>query len=395
MPTSKMRTSRTSGLVGNFRMKLVSGRQMLSNPRDAATGACTVAVVGPAPGQAGGISSVMSYLESETKADANVRIIFLDTLRNERWSILAFVRVVLHFCGIVTGSKISSRRLLLHLNVSTGGSTIRKWFISRICRITNTPYVVHLHGSKYKQFYARSSPVVRSVVIQLFQSAQSVIVLGKAWHDYVVGELCVPSEQVVIIANGTPALDITSSPPVDTNKVRVVFSGRLSEQKGIPELLLAADRIYEDYKDFELVLMGDSRDDALLAEARSRPYCSYTGWLHHREVIGELTRSDIFTLPSHDEGLPMAMIEAMSLALPVVVTKVGSIEDVINDGQEGFLIEPGNVDQLRKALESLIRDRDMRLQMGVQAQRRWREELDASLMAEKIKHEWKNALLGA
>lgn len=356
----------------------------------------TVVVVGPSPGQAGGISSVMSYLEAETKDDESLRVVFLNTLRNERWSFPAFFRVVCQAAWIIMRSKAAARGLVFHLNVSTGGSTLRKWFISALCRATATPYVVHLHGSKYKRFYSESSPAVRRVTLQLFRGAHRIIVLGKAWHDYVVAELGAAEVRVVIVANGTPQLgDVKKAQLVAADKVRVIFSGRLSEQKGVPELLDAADLIYEKCQAFELVLMGDSRDEPLLTKARSKPYCTLTGWLSHDDVVKQLDSSDIFTLPSHDEGLPMAMIEAMSLAIPVVVTTVGSIEDVIENGEEGFLIKPGDVEALGSALLSLILNTELRHEMGKKAQLRWCNELEAGQMAQRIKLQWQTALAKA
>lgn len=368
--------------------------RIYSNPiRDNTANHATVLVIGPAPGQAGGISSVMSYLEAETKDDERFQVVFLDTLKNARWSIRAFIHVVGRTVWMIVRSKISGFGLVCHLNVSTGGSTLRKWFISVICRSTGTPYVLHLHGSKYKRFFAESAPLVHFITLQLFKYSNKVIVLGSAWRDYVINELGADEGRVVIVANGTPCLDIVSREgrPA-THRVRVIFSGRLSEQKGVPELLAAADLIYEANQDFELVLMGDSRDESLLREAGTKPYCTLTGWLKHDEVVRELISSDIFTLPSHDEGLPMAMIEAMSLAIPVVVTTVGAICDVIDSGQEGFLVKPGDVEDLRSALQSLIVDRELREEMGQKALLRWRNELEAGRMASNIKMHWQAAL---
>lgn len=353
----------------------------------------TVVIVGPAPGQAGGISSVMSYLNEKTKTDRDLNIIFLDTMRKARWSIAKFICVAIKAVWIISVSKMASRPVVFHLNVSIAGSTYRKWFMSRLCRLFSTPYIVHLHGGRYPTFFAKSGPITRRLVIALFSSAERTIVLGKIWREYVVEELAVDELRVAIIANGTPLLPSTAILDVDTQKrVRLVFSGRISDQKGVPELLQAADRVYERFQGFELVLMGDSRDEDLLDQVRARPYCILTGWLTHESLIRELALSDIFVLPSHDEGLPMAMIEAMSLAIPVVVTTVGAIPDVIEHGSEGFLVPPGDVEALTAAVDSLVRDGSLREEMGKKAYERWRAELDSVHMARQIRHEWRAAL---
>lgn len=353
----------------------------------------TVVIVGPAPGQAGGISSVMSCLDEETKISSGFDIVFLDTMRKARWSVTKFIGVAMKSAWIIANSKITSKSLVFHLNVSVGGSTYRKWFISRLCRLSSTPYIIHLHGGRYKTFFAKSGPLTKRIVGSLFSAAESTIVLGSIWRDYVARELGVDEQRVAIVANGTPALTCPSRVDVDAKqKVRLVFSGRISDQKGVPELLQAADRLFASFQEFELVLMGDSRDEELLAQARARPYCVVTGWLTHEKVIDELTSSHIFILPSHDEGLPMAMIEAMSLALPVIVTDVGAIPDVIDSGSEGYLIRPGDVEALSVAIRSLVLDGSLREEMGKKAYERWRAELDSHHMARLIKHQWRSVL---
>lgn len=352
-----------------------------------------VVIVGPAPGQAGGISSVMSYLDAEIKTNSQFDVLFLDTLRKGRWSVTKFASVATRSLWIIAASKIASRQVVFHLNVSTGGSTYRKWIVSRLCRLSSTPYVVHLHGSKYRTFFAKSGPLVRHVILSLFGSAETTIVLGRVWRDYVIEKLGVENQRVAVVANGTPAIARIPRKDVDTSdKIRVAFSGRISEQKGVPELLEAADRVYEAFPGFELLLMGDSRDEHLLTQARSRRYCTVTGWLTHESLVSELSSSHVFTLPSHDEGLPMAMIEAMSLGIPVVVTTVGAIEDVIEDGGEGYLVRPGDVESLTAAIESLVRDKSLREEMGRKAYERWFSELDANRMARRIEVQWAAAL---
>jgi glycosyltransferase involved in cell wall biosynthesis len=267
--------------------------------------------------------------------------------------------------------------------------------MSRICAAFRVPYLVHLHGSKYRTFYADASPLVRGAVISLFRGATSIVVLGSVWRDFVASEFAVPAQRVTVVPNGTPALGIANcAGPNKQGPLRIAFSGRLSVAKGIRDLLEAADAIQDEALSFELVLMGDSRDSALLHEASSRSYCTVTGWLSSDQVVQRLMQSDIFILPSYDEGLPMAMIEAMSLSLPVIVTDVGAVSDVIVDGQEGYLVDAGDTDGLRAAMRSLLSDRDLREAMGLRAQQRWSTELRADRMTRGIEAEWNKLAVG-
>lgn len=351
-----------------------------------------ILVLGPAPGQAGGISSVMSYLGGEYSA-RKYDLIFIDTIKNGHWSISRFIGSALRTIALILYARVMNRHTLVHLNVSTGGSTYRKWFIALLCRLSSTPYVIHLHGSKYRRFFSTAPKLARKMVFSLFGSAFKVIVLGTVWRDYLVQEGVAEPTKISIIANGTPAPGGSSERSIaDRDCVRVIYSGRLSVEKGIRDLLQAADLLYATVKNFELVLMGDSRDPSLLRDAQSRPYCNITGWLANDQVLQQLRNGDVFVLPSHDEGLPMSMIEAMSLGMPVLVTDVGAISDVIVDGEEGLIVQSGDIEGLSAALRTLVQNSALRERMGIRARRRWESELRADQMTRRIERHWDEAL---
>ncbi len=91
----------------------------------------------------------------------------------------------------------------------------------------------------------------------------------------------------------------------------------------------------------------------------------FVGWLSEQEKIELLHSVDIFVLPSYHEGLPYAIIEAMASGLPIVASSVGGIPDVIRNGENGFLIEPGDIQGLVYYLETLIKDSNLRESIGV------------------------------
>ena len=95
----------------------------------------------------------------------------------------------------------------------------------------------------------------------------------------------------------------------------------------------------------------------------------FLGWAPPEACLALLRDCEIFALPSRTEGLPNSMIEAMGAGRPVVVTPVGSIPDVVRDGENGILVPPGDVDRLGAALESLAADSALRFRLGSEARR--------------------------
>ncbi|WP_040508643.1 glycosyltransferase family 4 protein [Gluconobacter morbifer] len=160
---------------------------------------------------------------------------------------------------------------------------------------------------------------------------------------------------------------------VPNDRPVVIVVSRLVRHKGHPELL----RAMEDVPDAELWVAGerlpsDHGDDLEEAfeRARSRlgPRLKLLGY---REDVAELlAAADVFALPSHFEGLPMSVIEAMLTGLPVVATDVRGPREQVLDGETGFLVPPGLAAPLARALYRLVQDPVLREQMGRAARER-------------------------
>ncbi|MFT8978264.1 glycosyltransferase family 4 protein [Gluconobacter oxydans] len=147
----------------------------------------------------------------------------------------------------------------------------------------------------------------------------------------------------------------------------VIVVSRLVRHKGHPELL----RAMEDVPEAELWVVGERLPSdhgadltAAFACARDRlgPRLRMLGY---REDVPELLRAaDVFALPSHFEGLPMSVIEAMLTGLPVVATDVRGPREQVLDGKTGFLVPPGLSTPLARALRALTQDTALRQKMG-------------------------------
>jgi len=141
----------------------------------------------------------------------------------------------------------------------------------------------------------------------------------------------------------------------------------LSERKGVDDLIAASMAAHPDH---QLRIIGGDVENRL-AETKKRVAgqtnhhrIEFLGALEPAQVATELAAADVFVLPSYAEGLPMAMLEAMAVGVPVVMTTVGAIPEVIVDGQNGFMVEPGDVKALRRHLETLIEDAPLRKRIG-------------------------------
>lgn len=162
----------------------------------------------------------------------------------------------------------------------------------------------------------------------------------------------------------------------------VIFAGRLDPQKGLDTLITAVEPLLRATPELRVLLLGDGplRGDL---EARIRHADLADRILLHgivADVAAYLRSADVFVLPSVGEGMPNALLEAMATGLPCVASEIGGCRDVIDDGQTGLLVPPGDAGALRATLEHLLRSPALRHRLGTAA----REEVVARLGLERM-----------
>jgi teichuronic acid biosynthesis glycosyltransferase TuaC len=148
------------------------------------------------------------------------------------------------------------------------------------------------------------------------------------------------------------------------------FVGRLVAEKGLRELLTAFQRLVESGQDVWLIVVGDGPSARLAGSVNGpvRNRLILAGPVPHARVSDYLRAADVFVLPSYGEGVPVSMLEAMASGLPSIVTSVGGIEEVLTDGRTGLVVQPRDIEGLRRAMEVLAGDPDLRETMGSSAQ---------------------------
>jgi glycosyltransferase involved in cell wall biosynthesis len=159
------------------------------------------------------------------------------------------------------------------------------------------------------------------------------------------------------------------------NVHRLVCVGRLCEQKGQLLLVEAAHRLAAQGTQFELVLVGDgemrSQIEALIARRSLQARVRITGWISNAKVGAEILAARAMVLPSFAEGLPVVLMEAMALGRPVISTFVAGIPELVQPGENGWLVPAGEIDALVEAMrDCLDQPADRLAAMGASARDR-------------------------
>ena len=284
-----------------------------------------------------------------------------------------FQKTRIAFVGYVRilGYLLTRDAPLLHIHVSSRASFWRKSIVCQMARLLRRPYILHVHGSEFMRFYAdECGSWARRFISSVFDAAALVLALSDQWRDSLL--TISPRASIEVLPNAVPLPDVGESTVGKSMNQQVLFVGRLGPRKGIYDLLNAFARIARRFPQARLICAGDGE----INEARSLSnrlaiddQVECTGWLSTQQTQERFASASIFVLPSYAEGVPMAMLEAMAWNLPIITTPVGGIPQVVQSGENGLLVTPGDVDGLATALTRLLQEPATRKRLGFAARR--------------------------
>jgi glycosyltransferase involved in cell wall biosynthesis len=209
---------------------------------------------------------------------------------------------------------------------------------------TRTPFVLQLWGTDV-ELARRARRLARSIVSR----ARLVICASTALAE---DADALGAREVRVIPSG---VEIPAQVGSEASPLEVLYAGRLSAEKGVLDLVAAADGI-------KLVVAGDGPLRERVPGA--------LGFVPHHELSKLYERAAVVACPSRREGFGVACAEAMAHGRPVVASAVGGLLDLVVDGETGILVQPGDVPALSEALNRLLGDAGLRRRLGAAARER-------------------------
>lgn len=247
---------------------------------------------------------------------------------------------------------------IVHIHFSHSLSTWRKIALASIWRLFGVPVIMHAHSSDYKEFFPSLPRPLRWLVGSSIRKSTLLIVLSESWKDYYVNRLGMDEDRVRVFPNAIKIPD--DKVAKEDSVLSVLFSGRIGKRKGAFDLIAAWSKMLPETRSKAILnITGDGQVEKarrLVEDLDLSESVNVLGWIPIGELEYLFSSSEIFVLPSRNEGLPMGLIEAMSHSAAVVTTSVGGIPEVITHGENGLLVEPGDINSIRQAVEHLILD---------------------------------------
>jgi glycosyltransferase involved in cell wall biosynthesis len=327
-----------------------------------------VLVVGPAPAGAtsrGGMATVAALMAAHP--DQRIRITVVPTYVDGSMC----RRLVVGVCGMLraTWLLLDGRVDVLHVHLAHGGSVVRKALPLGAARVAGVPAVVHGHSYDFGGWFDRLPSLARAAVRRVLV-ADHWVVLGERHVNEYAGRLQLTDSRISVLHNAVRIPDT----PVSQSGVELVHAvslGRLGVRKGSYDLIAAVAALDNTVRSrLRVTLAGDGEVNEVreaVTAAGLNETIHVVGWLNPTERDQLLRAAHIFVLPSRDEGLPMALLEAMAGGLALVTTMVGSVEEAVSDGVTGLIVRPGRPGQVAEALTALVTDELLRARLGAAA----------------------------
>lgn len=257
-----------------------------------------------------------------------------------------------------------------HINMPLEkAAIIRDAFFALICRFSKKPYLIHIHGGKYSK--DTNTPwIYKAIIKRTLQKASQIIVLGNNEKHFLVNYYKIDEHKINLLPNCVHVPEYKQK-KFDNNKCVFLFLGRIDKDKGLEEILQALSSLSTE-NEYIFNYAGEGPDkDWFLTECKNKLKDKF---VYHGVVNGEIKEkliasSNVFLLPSYFEGLPYALLEAMSYGVVPIVTPVGAIPEVVTNLVNGLIVAPHSSSEIKNAIELLNGNKNDYHQMSINAYR--------------------------
>ncbi|SDX65658.1 glycosyltransferase family 4 protein [Paenibacillus sp. CF384] len=255
---------------------------------------------------------------------------------------------------------------LVHIHSSFGPSFYRKLPFIYMASWFKVPIINHCHGADFDSFYINASPGKKKLVQKAYNKCTTMLALSTEWKERL--STIVQHERIEVIENYSRIHeDAIQERANRSSNHQILFLGEIGQRKGCYDIPAVVERVARKFPSVKFVLGGSGDIESVrhaLFERGVEQHVLFPGWVRGEDKDRLLRESDIFFLPSYNEGMPMAILDAMGYGMPVVSTCVGGVPKIVHDGKNGYACKPGDVEKLSDALIKMLQNEELCRQYG-------------------------------
>lgn len=245
---------------------------------------------------------------------------------------------------------------IVHIHGASNYSFYRKYVVFLMSKYLFSKKVIyHMHGGGFHIFYENSPRIIKRLIHHFLEHSDTLICLSDKWKNYFLKHFKI--KNLAVVPN---FFDLSHVTYKKENKPKTVFLflGKVDVEKGIFDLLEVVNELKNEYPgQFELLIGGNyatRQFEQYLQSNNLFTDVKYLGWISGSEKEIVLQNSDVYVLPSYNEGLPVSIIEAMAHKMPIISTNVGGIPELVEHLESGIIFEPGDKIALKDAMKYFL-----------------------------------------
>jgi glycosyltransferase involved in cell wall biosynthesis len=346
-----------------------------------------VLIVGPHPPPPGGMANFIENLESSRIVDFyTIRGFDTDYPRSIKGTRLLEILYLPVMYLRYTITLLFNSPDVVHVHTPSYNSFFKHMIFVSLAKGRGIPVLLHIHGGRFKDFFNSSSEKQKERIRRLLSKPDLLAVLSDEWKGFFSG--ITDSKNIRVIENGVSLERFTPAYPASKSTgVNLLFVGEVKESKGVDDLLQAFVPVCQKHAGIQLTIVGGgdlNRYEKIADEKGIKKNVHFTGVLTGDDLVEKYIDANIFVLPSHAEGMPLVLLEAMSMKLACIASNVGAIPGILKP-EGGILINPKDIESLTNSIIMLVENPELVCSMGDFNRTLVEREYSFDITAEKVR----------
>lgn len=248
---------------------------------------------------------------------------------------------------------------IVHIHTASNRSFFKNTIFLMISKLYRKKVILHIHGGAFEEYYQRH----KKFCSHICSHADYLIAVSKYFKTFF--EKHHLNHHIDVLYN---AVDISENiHKRHTNHFELTFMGAININKGVYDILRCVSKHKDYFVNMKVNICGLGETDNLLKYIKTNKLediVYYHGWVSGNKKALILAGTTIYLQPSYYESLGISIIEAMSYSIPIVASNVGGIPDLVQNGVNGFLINPGDDESLFQSIKIILDNEVLLRNMG-------------------------------
>lgn len=337
-------------------------------------------MIGPDPSGLGGISRVVKIWQDSGMFDC-FKVHYISSVSDHSKS------KMMDLCRALMSFVFAARRdvSLVYIHTASFNSFYRKSLFLFLCKILRKRVLLHVHPSYFTTFLSGFKGIKKKIFWNLVCSVDVFVVLTEGIKRDL--QALFPEKPIYVLGNPVALKQMENRFGIQRSQNRLLYLGWYNRMKGVYDLADAANLLTEQGCDFELDYYGTKEVDQLRAYIKNKNLegnVRVNGWADDETKLKALWGAAMLILPSHTEGIPNVILEAMATRTPIISTHVGGLKEILVDGHNALIAEPGNPADLSRKIARMLDDGHLRACLAENAYEETRVQYDVPAIKEKF-----------